>query len=318
MRFDSVKASGWALGGVTGPNVTVSDNLGSATLPSLVAGGAQENIDARTNYTSWSFGGLYALDSDTSFFIRVSRGGRFNADRQILGGNYNADGSLTAQGAATAVNFVTQQEVGVKRRGGVFGVRYTAELTGFRAQLTDNNYDFTRIQYGENPVIANVYHSAGVEFTGSVRYGRFNLYTDLTLLSAGIVESGGVSLPKGASPHALPGVTYLISPSYDAGFGEVGLTIDGQSSTYTNDTTPGSTWYKIPGQTYVNGFIKFRPYHGLEAAINANNLLNTLGYRGSGSVGQPSGGAGYLATSGIFANSAVLGRTITASVSYKF
>ena len=94
LREDSVKASGWALGGVTGPNTLVADNLGSATLPSLVAGGQQENLDYRVNYTSYSFGALYNINSSTNVFARISRGGRFNADREIRGGNFNADGTL--------------------------------------------------------------------------------------------------------------------------------------------------------------------------------------------------------------------------------
>ena len=311
VREDMLKASGWALGGVNGPNTTVSDALGSATLPSLVVGGSQENLNYRVNYTSYSFGALYAFDGDTSLFARISRGGRFNGDRRILGGNFNADGSLNAQGAATAVNFVTQQEVGVKRRGSLFGAAYTAELTGFRAQLTDNNYDFTRLSLNQNPVIANVYHSAGLEFTGSVHYGHFSVYSTATLLSAGIVRSGGVSLASPGVPHALPGFSYVISPTYDLGKAAVGLTVDGQSSTFSDDTNNGDA-YKVPGQTYVNAFLKVRPYPGVEAGLNVNNLLNTLGYRGSGSVSPLS------ATSGLFSNSAVLGRTITASVFYRF
>ncbi len=133
VRIDSVKASGWALGGAAGPNVTVSDNLGTATLPSLVVGGPQENLNYRVTYTSYSFGLLYALDNNTSFFGRISRGGRFNGDREILGGNFNADGSLSPSGQATAVNYVTQQEVGVKRRGEFYNADYTVEPGLFNA-----------------------------------------------------------------------------------------------------------------------------------------------------------------------------------------
>lgn len=306
VRIDSVKAGGWALGGVAGPNTTVSDANGTAVLPSLIAGGPQDSLNYRVTYTSYSFGLLYALDADTSFFGRISRGGRFNADREILGGNFNADGSLTPSGQTTAVNYVTQQEIGVKRQGSLFGAAYTAELTGFRAQLTDNNYDFTLISLGENPVIANVYHSYGVEFTGSVRYGHFSLYADATLLHARIIASSGTAV--NFTPHALPAFTYLISPEYDMGMAAIGLSINGQSATYDDDNDD----YKIPGQSYLNGFIKIRPYHGLVLGLNANNLLNTLGYRGSGTV------VPINATQGVIENSAVLGRTLTASLTFSF
>ena len=305
LRVDSIRATGTGFAGVTGPTITVADNLGSANLPSLVAGGAQEVLNYRVHYTSYSFGGLFAFDDNTSLFARISRGGRFNADRRTLGGNFNGDGSLNAQGRTTAVNFVTQQEVGVKRRGGAFGGNYTAELTAFRAQLTDNNYDFTRINNpppNNNPIISNKYHSYGLEFTGSVHYGHFSVYSTATLISSKIVESSGVKINK--VPHALASFTYVISPTYDLGIASVGLTLDGQTSTWSDD---GNT-VRIPGQSYLNGFLKVRPYKGLELGINANNLFNTLGYRGSGSVG----------VGNIFGNSAVLGRTFTGSINYRF
>jgi outer membrane receptor protein involved in Fe transport len=301
LRQDSMKASGWARGGVAGPDVTVSDNLGSATLPSLVANGPMEVLDYSKTYTSYSVGMLYSLNPDTSLFARVSRGGRFNADRQILGGNFNADGTLNAQGATTAVNFIDQQEAGVKRKGAIGDVVYNIEATYFRAQLTDNNYDFTRITLGLNPVISNVYHSDGLEISGNLRWGDFSLYSDATAVNAKIVATGKI-------PHATPNLTFLISPTWDAGGYALGASINGQTSTWVDDANT----YKVVGQTYVNGFVKFRPYKGLELAINANNIFNTLGYRGSGSLLPIS------ANQGVFQNSAVLGRTVTASIRYKF
>ncbi|MGN6421925.1 MAG: TonB-dependent receptor domain-containing protein [Asticcacaulis sp.] len=301
LRQDTMKASGWAKGGVAGPNVTVTDNLGSATLPSLVANGPMEVLNYGKSYTSYSVGLLYSLNPDTSLFARVSRGGRFNADRQILGGNFNADGTLNAQGATTAVNFIDQQEAGLKRKGAIGDVVYNVEATYFRAQLTDNNYDFTRITLGLNPVISNVYHSDGLEMSGNLRWGNFSLYSDATTVNAKIVATGKV-------PHATPKLTFLISPTWDAGGYALGASINGQTATWVDDANT----YKVIGQTYVNGFVKFRPYKGLELAINANNIFNTLGYRGSGSLLPIS------ASQGVFQNSAVLGRTVTASIRYRF
>ena len=50
----------------------------------------------------------------------------------------------------------------------------------------------------------------------------------------------------------------------------------------------------------------------LELGLNVNNLLNTLGYRSAGSY------TPLTATTGIVQNSAVTGRTMTASVRYRF
>ncbi|MDV6330654.1 TonB-dependent receptor domain-containing protein [Asticcacaulis sp. 201] len=299
IRQDSIKASGSALGGVTGPNTTVTDALGTAVLPSLIAGGTPEVLDYTKKYTSWSIGALYKLTPNTNLFARASRGGRFNADRRILGGNFNADGSLNAQGETTAVNFVEQKEIGVKRQARFHDVAYDFEATYFTADLTDNNYDFTRITLGLDPVISEHYSAHGFELSGNLRYGHFSLYGDGTIIDAKVKSTG-------IAPGALPDYTFLLSPSYTVGKVSVGVSINGQGKSYA------SSGQHVDGQTFVNGVLKFRPTDGLELALNANNLFNTLGYRGSGNLLQTS------ATSGIFSNSAVLGRTVTASLRYTF
>jgi outer membrane receptor protein involved in Fe transport len=299
VREDSLKATGSALQGVTGPNTTVTDALGSAVLPSLIAGGTPEVLNYTKKYTSWSIGALYKLTDNTNLFARASRGGRFNADRRILGGNFNADGSLNAQGNTTAVNFVEQKEVGVKRQAKFGDVAYDFEATYFMADLTDNNYDFTRITLNLNPVISEHYSAHGFEVSGNVHYGRFSLYADATTTDAKVKSTG-------QAPGALPDYTFLLSPAYNIGKVAAGVSINGQGQSYAY------SGQKVNGQTFVNGFFKFRPVEGLELALNANNLFNTLGYRGSGGLLQTS------ATSGIFSNSAVLGRTVTASLRYRF
>ena len=70
--------------------------------------------------------------------------------------------------------------------------------------------------------------------------------------------------------------------------------------------------YTVRGTTFFNGFVKVRPIENLELGLNANNLFDTLGYRGGGQLLPIS------ATTGIFQNSAVYGRTVTASIRYNF
>ena len=311
VRFDRVRGEGTAQAGVAGPNYTVTDEVGSATLPSLLPGGTIERIDYRRSYTSWSVGALYALSGDTSVFARVSRGGRFNADRRALGGNFNADGSLNAQGARTAVNFLNQQEIGVKHRGFVGGSgNYSVEITGFRSTLTESNYDFTRINNpapNNDPNISNSYRSWGVEFTGRFNMGDFHLAADLTFVNPKIKESATAAL-AGNRPGGIAKLTYLISPSYDMGLFAVGLSASGQTSAPIDDFNS----YTLRGTTFFNGFVKIRPVENLELGLNANNLFDTLGYRAGGLL------LPINATGGIFQNSAVYGRTVTASIRYNF
>lgn len=302
VRIDSIKAQGYARGGVAGPNVTVTDNLGSATLPSLVALGPQEILDYKVTYTSWSFGALFALNEDTSVFARASRGGRFNADRQILSGKFNADGSLNASGLASAKNIVLQQELGIKNRGHLLGGTYNAEGTVFKASTADNNYDLTnQIAYN------NVYHSWGVEIDGGLQWRGFTLSSDITYTKATIAKDAS-GLTTGNTPLATPKFIYQFSPSYDFGLAALGLTIDGQSSAYTDNTDA----LLIEGQTFVNLFTKVRPYPGLTLGLNINNLFDTIGYRGRGSL------VNITPTTGVFQNSAVLGRTLVGSITYEF
>ena len=303
VRIDQVKAQGWALGGVAGPSVSVKDNLGTAVLPSLIAGGAQEQLNYTVHYTSWSAGALYAITPDFTVFGRASRGGRFNGDRQILSGNFNTDGSLNAAGASTAVNVVTQQEGGIKNRGHLWGASYNVEAVYFRAQTSDDNYDLTNQTYYNN-----VYHSSGLELDGSARYGDFVVSADVTYTKAQITASTSAPGQVGNTPLATPKYIYRLSPAYDMGLAAIGFTIDGQSSAYTDN----SDAYSIEGQTFVNLFAKVRPLKGLEIGLNVNNLFDTIGYRGRGSL------VNITPTSGVFQNSAVLGRTVVGTVRYRF
>jgi outer membrane receptor protein involved in Fe transport len=303
LRFDAVKASGFAQAGVPGPSLTVADNVGSAVLPSLLPGGPVEVLNYTVHYTSWSLGGLYALGDNTSVFVRLSRGGRFNADRKTLGGNFNADGSLNAQGQTSAINIVTQQEAGIKNRGHLWGGTYNVEGTYFRAQTSDNNFDLTIPAY-----FSSTYHTYGLELDGSLRVGHLNLAADITYTDATISASNSDPGAVGKVPLATPKVIYLISPSYDMDVAAVGVSIDGQTSAYTDNHDT----YSVTGQTFVNAFFKYRPAKGLELGLNVNNLFNTIGYRGRGSLLQTG------PTTGVFHNSAVLGTTVTGSIAYRF
>ncbi|MFN3775565.1 TonB-dependent receptor domain-containing protein [Sphingomonas parapaucimobilis] len=311
IRYDSVHGEGTAQGGVAGPTTRVTDALGSALIPSLVLSPNVEKINYTDGYVSWSVGALYAFDSKTSVFARASRGGRFNADRRVLSGNFNADGSLNAQGQATSVNFLNQQEIGLKQRGGLFGASYSVEVTGFHSTLTENNYDFTRINNpapNNNPNISNGYRSYGIEFTSRVTYGDFHLAVDATYANSKITSSATPGL-VGKKPGGLPDFLFVVSPSYDAGPIAFGVSMNGQTSTKSDDFN----LYTIKGSTFFNGFITVRPMDKLELGLNANNIFDKLGFRGGGGIFPV-----LSSTQGVFNNTALYGRTVTASVRYRF
>ncbi|WP_242008029.1 TonB-dependent receptor domain-containing protein [Sphingomonas ginsenosidivorax] len=311
VRYDSVHGEGTAQGGVAGPVTRVADALGSALIPSLVLSPTVENIDYTDHYFSWSLGALYAFNTNTSIFARASRGGRFNADRRVLSGNFNADGSLNQQGQSTSVNFLNQQEIGLKQRGEVLGGSYSVEVTGFRSTLTENNYDFTRISLpapNNDPNISNGYRSYGIEFTSRVTAGNFHLAADATYSSSKITSSGTAAL-VGNRPGGLPKFLFVVSPSYDAGIVAFGVSVNGQTSTKSDDFN----LYTIKGSTFVNGFLTVRPVERIELGLNVNNLFDKLGFRGGGSLNPI-----LSSNSAVFSNTALYGRTVTGSVRYRF
>ena len=307
VRFDSVKAEGTTYSPVpTGMTTAVTDALGTANIPTLQTSTAvNERLNYTKKYTSWSIGALYALGENTSIFARASRGGRFNADRLTYGGNFNADGSLTRKGDAISINFLKQQEVGVKHRGS-FGSdgNFNVEVTYFRSQLQENNYDFTLLSKNppQDPNISNRYRSSGVETTFSGSLGGFRLTGFATFTDAKLLNLN-------TTPQATPRFAYLLAPSYDAGVAAIGVAISGQSSIWTDNANT----VKLGSSVFVNGFVTVRPYAGLELGLNVNNLFDRIGYPGGASVQQR-----LSATSAVLDASAVYGRTFVGSVRYRF
>ncbi len=307
VRYDSVKATGATYSPVaTGQTTAVTDALGTANIPTYQTSSAiNEVLNYTKHYVSWSIGALYEINQDTSAFVRASRGGRFNADRLTYGGNFNADGSLTQKGNAISINFLTQQEIGAKHRGSFAGDgSYNVELTYFRSQLIENNYDFTLLSRNppQNPNISNAYHSSGVEATFSANYRGFRLSGFATYTNAKLLNLD-------TTPHGTPKFQYLISPSYDAGIAAVGFSINGQSSLWVDDANT----LKLGSSAFVNGFVTVRPLAGVELGVNVNNLFNKIGYPGGANVQQR-----LSPTSVILDSSAVYGRTVLASVRYRF
>lgn len=307
IRFDRLRATGISYaptndadGNGIADTIPVVDRLSGASvmLPTLnTAATPADVVDYSRHYTSWSVGALYAVSDDSSLFARISRGGRFNADRLLFAGSYNADGSLSAAGRAKSINFVAQQEIGIRQRGRMGGGRYTVEATFYRAQVKENNYDFTR-QSATN----TTYHSYGLEVYGTMRIGGFGL-------DGSIVYTHARDTATGRTPATMPRFTYRIDPRYDFGPFSVGASVNGQTASWTR-----SLVYRMPASTYVNGFVKLRPSEALELGLNVNNLFDRLGYRGSGDVVAVDAAH----TEGLIDNSAVYGRTISASARLLF
>jgi len=86
VRFENVKAAGGGRTGGAEFNISSSGVL----IPAMTANGKAEVLNYSRSYTSWTAGALWKANADTSLFVRASRGGRFNSDRQTFGGKIAA------------------------------------------------------------------------------------------------------------------------------------------------------------------------------------------------------------------------------------
>ena len=77
-------------------------NSSGVIIPTMAANGSVEVLNYSRSYTSWTAGALFKANANTSIFVRASRGGRFNGDRQTFGGKIASNGSLCTSAQAAA------------------------------------------------------------------------------------------------------------------------------------------------------------------------------------------------------------------------
>jgi outer membrane receptor protein involved in Fe transport len=324
VRFDRVHASG---GGTQG-GTTVTVNSGGVLLPALQSNSAREVLNYSRSYTSWTAGALFKVNSDTSVFVRGSRGGRFNSDRQTFSGKFRNDGSLCtpadpqlkdasgnviraakygcgSDGLTPSVDVVNQYELGLKNRGGLAGGQYTVELTLLKGDFKRSDFEPTITSQCATGgcIIDTAYKSSGAEFYATYRNGGFLSTINATYTKAKRLGAGATAYKRA---DGIPDLSYTITASYDIGdMATIGLDATGVSS-----TIDGATVY--PGSTTFNGNFKVRPVESLELGINVYNLFDTFQFRGNGGISDLS------SNPAVIGGSPVLGRTITGSIKYKF
>jgi outer membrane receptor protein involved in Fe transport len=331
IRFERMKAEG---GGRTG-GAEVPFNSGGVIIPGMLANGPVEVVNYTRSYKSWTAGALWKASGNASLFVRASRGGRFNGDRQTFGGKFHATGSTIgalctsaqtelrdangvvtrpaqfgcgADGVTPSVDFVNQYEFGLKNRGDLGGGRYTLELTLLKADFKQSTFELsaTRCPGGAGGCIIDAeYKSTGAEFFGTYQSGGFMFVANATY-SNSKQKGGGAAAFRRAS--YLPDLTYTVSANYD--FGDLvtaGLAATGQSSVRDD---AGNVY---PGGLILNGNIAVRPLKNLELGLQAYNLFDRLDFRGNGSNVADASVNPIVVT-----GTPVVGRTFSASVKYSF
>ncbi len=321
VRFERVAASGYAIAG--GNTFLVSPDPSRPTLriEAITANGSREQLDYSRSYTSWSVGGLFKASSDVSIFARASRGGRFNSDRQTLGGKIASTGELCtgaqalagtngcgADGITPSVDFVNQYELGAKARGGLAGGDWTAELTLLKGDFSQSTFELsaTRCPGGAGGcIIDSNYRSQGFEFFGTYRNGGLLFVANATYSDAERKLSGAANYTK--APF-IPDLSYSLSASYDFGdLATLGLSATGQTSIVDDALR------SFEGKTTFNASLRVNPMENLQFGLNVYNIFNTYDLRGNGAT-LVNGGV----TPAIVSGTPVPGRNISASVRLTF
>jgi outer membrane receptor protein involved in Fe transport len=261
------------------------------------------------------------VNPNTSLFVRASRGGRFNGDRQTFGGKFTTTGALctsaqakvpgttgcTADGVTPSVDFVNQYEIGLKNRGQIGGGRYSVEFSLLKGDFKQSTFELSATRCGGvagGCIIDSKYRSSGAEFFGTLGFGGFSLVANATYTKAKQLD--GVNYRRASY---LPDLTYTLSANYDfADIVTLGVAATGQTSVRDD---PGNEY---PGSTIFNANLAVRPVERLELGLSVYNLFNKLDFRGNGSNVADVPASGPIVVTG----TPVVGQTFTGTLKYKF
>jgi outer membrane receptor protein involved in Fe transport len=321
IRFERISASGFAIGGGSTFLVAPDPSNPGLLIEAITANGVRELLDYNRSYTSWSLGGLFKASDDLSLFGRASRGGRFNSDRQTLGGKIANDGALctgdqalagadgcTADGVTPSVDFVKQYELGVKARGELAGGDWTTELTLLKGEFSQSTFELsaTRCPGGAGGcIIDSDFESEGFEFFGTYRNGGLMVVTNATYSDAKRRLSGAPDFTR--APN-IPDLSYSVSATYDVNdLATIGLSATGQTSVVDDALR------EYEGATTFNASLRVRPMENLEVGINVFNIFDTFDFRGNG-VTLVNGST----TPAIVSGTPVPGRFVSASLRMSF
>ncbi len=315
VRRENVRASGTTIQSTGTEFNTVVDGV---NIPTMLANGPQERLNYSRSYNSWSVGALFKATSNTSIFVRGSRGGRFNSDRQTVSGKIRADGQLctqadvgtgpcTTDGVSPSVDIVNQYELGIKNRGSLFGGSYTAELTLLKGDFKQSTFELsaTKCPGGAGGCIIDAkYKSTGAEFYGTYAHGPFSFVANATFSRARKQGAGATNFVRS---DGLPNLTYTVSSNYAfPRWVTVGLTATGQTNALD------SNGFEYPGSVIFGANLTVTPIDRLDVGLQVYNLFDTFDLRGNGGISDSS------VSPTVIGGAPALGRTVTASVRFHF
>jgi len=321
IREEIFSGNGWAQGSTGTPvkfaqisqidprTVNTAPTTVVTSLPVLGYDGVVNAVNFSESATNWSFGALYKATDGLSLFARASHGTRFNADRLTNSSPsyFNASGGLSASGLANARFPVDQYELGLKNRGDLIGGHYTIELTGFYSKYSISSQEISQTNcqnlLGINEqtcIISGKYHDTGVELFSTYRNGGFNLVVSATYDHSKVAATQNAPYLK--SPN-IPDLTYSGLISYKIKQAELGLSVNGQTSTL------GGDGFTYRGSALFGLFAKVRPADHIQLGLDVYNLFNSYATQGP---------SNQIGTTGLFNAGVAQGRAVKGSVRFSF
>lgn len=304
LRFDSGTARGTYAGAVQATNLDVNNNgviEGNEASVSVVDNANRLPINYDFDYVSYSIGANYLLNENQSVFGRQSKGGRANADRLLFGSAVLPSGQALS---GLSADMVTQTELGFKHKKDNFSLF----ATGFMANTSEQNWDFAG---GSPREIQREYQAFGVELESYYSFKKFDVSGSVTWTKAEIKEDFFSPQFEGNTPRRQADFIYNANASYKFGKESnhiVGLSIIGTTKSYAQDNNE----LVMPGYAYVNPFVKFQLTKGLSAALNVNNVFDTIG------ITEVEEGSITANTDNIVRARSINGRTTSLTLAYKF
>lgn len=217
-------------------------------------------VDYRVRYRSHSLGASLQLRPDLAAFLRLSRGGRGNAERVLFGGGVRPDGSIAK---AFAVNTVDQRELGARWQ----RARLDAAATLFEAKTRVVDQDITS---PTERFFQRSYRARGIELEGAWRQGPWRVRGSVTWTS-GRIDADQIT-PDRVGETVHPRWMFNLAPSVRAGPLAGGLNLIGTSAF---PSTRGGL--ANPGFVQVNAFVEGRIGPDWTIALTVNNLFDRIG-----------------------------------------
>jgi len=216
------------------------------------------NYDA--DNTSYSVGGTFLINDDSSVFARYSEGGRAIADRLLqISGALNSDGSLST--TTDGYDNTDQIEVGYKLRRGDLGLY----ATFFNTVTEETNAEIT-----SGLTFVREYEANGLEIEGNYLFSGFNVSGNVTWTDAEIKKDLNNAAVVGNTPRRQADFIWTLTPAYRADRWTVGATVQGSTEYFTQD----SNQLKQDGYNIVHLFGSFQITDALSLAFNVNNVTD--------------------------------------------